>query len=72
MKGQISSEKGSLLPQFSCYTLAKSIRFFSDILNRIPDSEAAALDMMNFKRSYIFERSRINLSFVVPFIFLEI
>ena len=28
MKGQISSVKGSLLPQFSYYTLAKLIRLF--------------------------------------------
>ena len=28
MKGQISSVKGSLLPQFSYYTLGKLIRFF--------------------------------------------
>ena len=69
MKGQISSVTGSLLPQFSCYTLAKLIRF-SDIQNRIFDFEIAALDMMNFEWSYIFPRSRINLPFVVSFIFL--
>ena len=43
---------------------------FSDIQNRIFDFEVAALDMMNFEWSYIFPRSRINLSFVVSFIFL--
>ena len=43
---------------------------FSDIQNRIFDFEVAALDMMNFQWSYIFPRSRINLSFVVSFIFL--
>ena len=43
---------------------------FSHIQNRIFDFEAAALDMMNFKWSYIFARSRINLPFVVSFIFL--
>ena len=43
---------------------------FSDIQNRIFDFEVAALDMMSFEWSYIFPRSRINLSFVVPFIFL--
>ena len=64
MKGQIASEKGSLLSQFSCYTL------FSDIQNRILDFEVAALDMMNFQWSYIFPRSRINLPFDVSFIFL--
>ena len=43
---------------------------FSDIQNRIFDFEVAALDMMNFQLSYIFFRSRINLPFVVSFIFL--
>ena len=43
---------------------------FSDIQNRIFDFEVAALDMMIFEWSYIFPRSRINLSFVVSFIFL--
>ena len=43
---------------------------FSDIQNRIFDFEVAALDMMNFDRSYIFPRSRINFLFVVSFIFL--
>ena len=43
---------------------------FSDIQNRILDFEVAALDMMNFQWSYIFPRSRINLPFVVSFIFL--
>ena len=70
MTGQISSEQGSLLPQFSFYILAKLIRLFSDIQNRIFNFEVAALDMMNFEWSYIFPRSRINLPFVVSFIFL--
>ena len=43
---------------------------FSDIQNPIFDFEVAALDMMNFEWSYIFSRSRINISFVVSFIFL--
>ena len=43
---------------------------FSDIQNRIFDFEVTALDMMNFEWSYIFPRSRINLPFVVSFIFL--
>ena len=43
---------------------------FSDIQNRIFDFEVAALDMMNFKWSYIFARSQINLFFVVSFTFL--
>ena len=45
---------------------------FSDIQNRIFDFEIAALDVMNFEWSYIFPRLRINLPFVVSFIFLEI
>ena len=43
---------------------------FSDIQNPIFDFEVAALDMMNFEWSYILPRSRINLLFVVSFIFL--
>ena len=43
---------------------------FSDIPNRIFDFKVAALNMMNFEWSYIFPRSRINLPFVVSFIFL--
>ena len=43
---------------------------FSDIQNRIFDFEVAALDMMHFEWSYIFPRSRINLPFVVTYIFL--
>ena len=43
---------------------------FSHIQNRIFDSKDAALDMVNFEWSYFFPRSRINLPFVVPFIFL--
>ena len=43
---------------------------FSDIQNRVFDFEVAALDMMNFEWSYIFPRSRMNLPFVVSFIFL--
>ena len=44
---------------------------FSDIQNWIFDFEVAALDMMNFEWSYIFPRSRINLPFIVSFIFLR-
>ena len=42
---------------------------YSDIQNRIFNFEVAALDMMNFEWFYIFPRSRINLPFVVSFIF---
>ena len=70
MKGRISSVKGSLLPQFSYYTLGEKNPIFSDIHNRIFDFDIAALDMMNLEWSYIFLRSRINLPFVVPFILL--
>ena len=45
-------------------------RIFSDIQKQILDFEVAALDMMTFEWSYIFLRSRINLPFVVSFIFL--
>ena len=43
---------------------------FSDIQNSILNFEVVALNMMNFEWSYIFPRSRINLPFVVCFIFL--
>ena len=43
---------------------------FFDIQNRIFDFEVAAPDMMTLEWSYIFPRSRINLSFVVSSIFL--
>ena len=43
---------------------------FSDIQNGIFNFKIVALDMMNFEWSYIFPRSRINLPFVVSFIFL--
>ena len=43
---------------------------FSDFENRIFDFDIAALDMMNLEWSYIFPRSRINIPFVIPFIFL--
>ena len=42
----------------------------SDIQNPIFDFEVAALDMMKFEWCYILPRSRINLLFVVSFIFL--
>ena len=70
MNGQFSSEKGSLLPQFSCYTLTKLIRFFQTFRIKFFDFEVAALDMKNFEWSYIFPRSRIYFPFVVSFIFL--
>ena len=70
MKGQISSVKASLLPQFSYYTLAKLIRFFRTFRIRIIDFDIAALDMMNPLLSYIFPGSRITLPFVMSFILL--
>ena len=67
MKGQISSVKGSLLPQFIILYTRKINPIFSDFQNRIFDFDIAALDMMNLEWSYIFPQSRINLLFVVPF-----
>ena len=43
---------------------------FSDLQNLFFDLDIAALDMLSFEWSYIFPRSRINLSFDVSFIFL--
>ena len=48
----------------------KTNPIFSDFQNRILDFEVAARDMMNSEWSYIFPRSRINLPFVVSFIFI--
>ena len=70
MKGQISSVKGSLLPQFSYYTLAKLIRFFQTFRIGFFDFDIAALDMTNLEWSDIFPRSRINLPFVMPSVLL--
>ena len=52
---------------FRLYT-RKINPIFSDFQNRIFDFDIAALDMMNLEWSYIFPRSRINLSFVVSLI----
>ena len=54
---------------FMLYT-RKINPIFSDIQNRIFDFQVAALDMMNFEWSYVLPQSRINLPFVVSFIFL--
>ena len=54
---------------FMLYT-RKIYPIFSDIQNRTFDFEVAAMDMMNFELFYSFPRSRINLPFVVSFIFL--
>ena len=70
MKGQISSVRGSLLLQFSYYTLGKINPIFSDFQNRIFDFNIAALDMMILEWSYNFPQLRINLPFVMPFILL--
>ena len=45
-------------------------RIFSDVQNQIFDFEVAALVIKNSEYSYIFAGSRINLPFVVSFIFL--
>ena len=45
-------------------------QIFSDVQNLILSFEVAALDMMHSEWSYVFSRSRINLTFVVFFIFL--
>ena len=70
MKSQISSEIGFVASAIFMLYTRKINSIFSDIQNRIFDFEVAALNMMNFEWSYIFPRSRINLSFVVFFISL--
>ena len=54
MKDQISSEKGSLLPQFIMLYTRKINSISSAIQNRIFDFEVAALDMIHFEWSYVF------------------
>ena len=54
---------------FMSYTRKINL-IFSDLQYQFFDFEVPALDMMDFEWSYIFPRSRINLPFVVSFIFL--
>ena len=54
---------------FMLYT-RKSNPIFSGSQNRIFDFEIAAFDMINFEWPYIFPRSRINLPFIISFVFL--
>ena len=60
MKGQISSVKGSLLPQFSKYALENFNLNFSRCRNRIFDFDIAALDLVFFEWSYSFPYARIR------------
>ena len=60
MKGQISSVKGSLLPQFSKYALEISIRIFRDVQIGTFDFDNAALDLVFFEWSYSFPYARIR------------
>ena len=54
---------------FMSYT-RKINPIFSDIQNRNFNSEVAALDMTRFEWSYMFPATRINVLFVLFFIFL--
>ena len=54
---------------FILYT-RKINAIFSDFQNRIFDFDIAALDTTSPEWSYIFPRSRINLTFVMPFVLL--
>ena len=65
MKGQISSVKGSLLPQFSKYAL-NFIPNFSRCRNRIFDFDIAALDLVFFEWSYSFPYARIRFPLYLP------
>ena len=67
MSGLFLRNRGQ--PTISRQHTRKINPIFSDIQNPIFDFEVAALDMMNFEWSYI-TRSRINLPFIVSFIFL--
>ena len=66
MKGQISSVKGSLLPQFSKYALQIFFLNFSRCRNRIFDFDIAALDLVFFEWSYSFPYARIRFPLYLP------
>ena len=69
-EGSVFISKGFVASAIFMLYTRKLNPIFSDIQNGIFDFEVAALDMMNFEWSYIFPRSRINLLFLVSFIFL--
>ena len=69
-EGSIFIRKGFVASAIFMLYTRKINPIFSDIQYPIFDFEVAARDMMNFEWSYIFPRSRINLAFVVSFIFL--
>ena len=66
MKGQISSVKGSLLPQFSKYALQIFILNFSRCRNQFSDFDIAAPDLVFFERSYSFPYARIRFPLYLP------
>ena len=70
MNSHISSEKGFVASAIFMLYTRRINPIFPDTQNRIFDFKVAALDMVNFEWSHIFRRSRINLLFVVSFIFL--
>ena len=72
MKGQISSVKGSLLPQFSYYTLAKLIRFFQTFKIGFSTCDIAALDMMNPQWHAFFPDHESTFLLLCPSFCLEI
>ena len=66
MKGQISSVKGSLLPQLSKYALEIFHLNFSRCRNRIFGFDIAALDLVFFEWSYCFPYAQIRFSLYLP------
>ena len=66
MKGQISSVKGSLLPQFSKHPLEILFCIFSRCRDRIFDFDIAALDLVFFEWSYSFPYVRTRFPLYLP------
>ena len=66
MKGQISSVKGSLLPQFFPICTRNSNLNFSRCRNRIFEFDIAALDLVFFEWSYSFPYAQIRFPLYLP------
>ena len=66
MKGQISSVKGSLLPQFSKYALQILFSIFRDVEIGFSTLDIAALDLVFFQWSYSFPYARIRFPLYLP------
>ena len=66
MKGQISSVKGSLLPQFPNMHSKFYSEFFAMSKTGFSDFDIAALDLVFFEWSYLFPYARIRFPLYLP------